>query len=365
MTWIAISDRERGHFAAEGLSAQGHETDVSSPDLDQLMPRGSLLLETRVSPDERPQIILGLERGFDHGMRFTIQALPGGGISIVHARGRDIIHGVLNHDSSAVRTDILRVTYSWDMAHNWARLAVERPDAGRSFQTTLSGPVNMLLSDVKELVLNPTASFMAPDVLFFAVSDRIEPIGPMPGMTASTPVATPFGLRPIGELQRGDLVETLDRETVPVLAVLRRTVPAFGLFEPVRLRHPYFGLERDMVVAPGQRLVIGGSRVEYMFNSEHVLAPARHLINGSAAIRERGHQLVTYTQVLLPDHQAILACGTYVESLNIGRIRRNADLLCSSLLGPLSRNSLPEHSRTAFPVLGNFEALILAEQRAA
>ncbi|WP_372886990.1 Hint domain-containing protein, partial [Shimia sp.] len=297
--------------------------------------------------------------------RLTVQALPGGGISLVHARGDEIFHGVLNHDSSAVRTDILRVTYSWDMARDWARLAVERPDAGRSFQTVLSGPVEMRLSDVRELAENPNASFMAPDLMFLAVSDRIEPIGPMPGMTGLTPVATPYGPRALGTLKRGDLVTTLGGDTAPVLAVLRRTVPAFGLFEPVRLRHPYFGLESDIVVAPGQRLVIGGSRVEYLFNAEHVLAPARHLINGSAAIPERGHRLVTYTQVLLPDHQAILACGTYVESMNIGRIRRNEALLRSSLLARYPRSRLPEHSTQAFPALGSFEALVLAEQRAA
>lgn len=366
MSWIAIADRAERHFAALGLAQQppgAAPDDCATP--DRVMPRGSLLLETRVSPDDRPQIVLGLERGFDHDMRLTVQALPGGGISLVHARDGEIFHGVLNHDSAAVRTDILRVTYSWDMARDWARLAVERPESGRSFQTLLRGPVEMRLSDVRELALNPNASFIAPDVLFFAVSDRIEPIGPMPGMTGSTPVATPDGLRPITDLKRGDLVTTLNGDLVPVLGVLRRTVPAFGLFEPVRLRHPYFGLERDMVVAPGQRLVIGGSRVEYLFNSEHVLAPARHLINGSAAIPERGHRLVTYTQVLLPEHQAILACGTYVESLNIGRIRRNAGLLRSSLLGHYRRNDLPEHSRPAFPALGSFEALILAEQRAA
>lgn len=365
MTWIAIADQDGGQFSLKGLSVQKSDSSDQDADLDKVMPRGSILLETRVSPDERPQIILGLERSFDHNVRFTMQALPGGGLSLVHARGRDILHGVLNHDSAAVRTDILRVTYSWDMQHDWARLSVERPDAGRSFQKVLSGPLNMMLSDIQDLVKNPASRFLAPDVLFFAVSDRIEPIGPMPGMTASTPVTTPSGPVAIGSLNRGDLVETLDGDLVPVLRVLRRTVPAYGLFEPVRLRHPYFGLERDMVVSPCQRLVIGGSRVEYLFSAEHVLVPSRHLINGSAAIREAGHQLVTYTQVLLPDHQAIEACGTFVESLNIGRIRRNRDILRSSLLGQYPRHSLPEHSMPAYPVLGSFEALILAEQRAA
>lgn len=365
MTWIAIADRNQRQFAAQGISYAQRCLPEQDIEQDTPMMRGSLLLETRVSAHERPQLLLGLERAFEHGMRFAIMALPGGGISLVHSRGNDTLHGVLNHDSAALRTDILRVTYSWDMVHKWARLVVERPDIARSFQVILKNPVPLLLSDVREMTLNPAASQMAQDVLFFAFSDRIEPIGPMPGMTATTPISTPHGTKPIGDLKRGELVVTLNGEAVPVLQVLRRTVPAFGLFEPVRLRQPYFGLERDIVVAPGQRLVIGGSRVEYLFSAEHVLVPARHLINGSAALREREHKLVTYTQVLLPDHEAIHAAGTFMESLNIGRIRRNSDILRSSLLGQFPRQHLPEHSVPAHPVLGGFEALILAEQRAA
>lgn len=365
MTWIALADQKKGHFSEQGLSAlnTGAGAGLSQP--DHIMPRGSILFETRVSPDDRPQIVLGLESGINRTTRITFQALPGGGMSLVHARGSDIVHGVINHDSASVRTDILRVTYSWDMAHDWARLVIERPEANRSFQTVMRGPVPTTLADIRELALNPAARFMAPDLLFLAVSDRIEPIGPMPGMTSTTLVDTPFGPRPVGELKRGDVVETLDKGQVPVLQVIRRTVPARGLFEPVRLRNPYFGLQHDCVVAPYQRLVIGGSRVEYLFTAEHVLVPARHLINGSAAIRESNHLLVTYTQVLLPDHEALQANGTYLESMNIGRIRRNPAILQGSLLGQFQRATLPEHSVPAYSILGNFEALILAEQRAA
>ncbi|WP_127113091.1 Hint domain-containing protein [Shimia sediminis] len=365
MTWIALADKNGGCFSAQGLSSLGPDQVCALDDPGTVMPRGSILFETRVSPEDRPQVVLGLECGMSRAVRITFQALPGGGMSLVHTRGSEIIHGVINHDSASVRTDILRVTYSWDMAHDWARLVVERPDSNRSFQTLLRGPVTTTLGDIRELALNPAARYMAPDILFLAVSDRIEPIGPMPGMTASTRVETPFGPQAIGNLKRGDVVETLDGGQVPVLQVVRRTVPARGLFEPVRLRSPYFSLERDCVVAPHQCLVIGGSRVEYLFASEHVLVPARHLINGTAAVRESNHMLVTYAQVLLPGHEALLANGTYVESLNIGRIRRSPEILKSSLLCQFQRATLPEHSVPAYPVLGNFEALILAEQRAA
>ena len=73
---------------------------------------------------------------------------------------------------------------------------------------------------------------------------------------------------------------------VPVLHKLDRVVPARGSLAPVRLRAPYFGLLDDVIVAPEQRLVIDGSEVEYLFNQEAVLVPARHLVNGFAAMAE-------------------------------------------------------------------------------
>ena len=84
MTWIALADHHGGVFARNGLSKAESDPKSDSPaDLDQVMPRGSILLETRVSPDDRPQIVLGLERGLGQGLRFTLQALPGGGMSMV------------------------------------------------------------------------------------------------------------------------------------------------------------------------------------------------------------------------------------------------------------------------------------------
>lgn len=365
MTWVAIRDSEDGLFAPEGLAREQGTLLLSSVDLDQPMPRGSLLLETRVSPYEGPQLLLGVKRRFDAAMSLMVRAVPGGGISLVHTRGGEMCHVALTHDAEARRTDILRITYSWDIAQGWARLAVERPDVAHCFQKVVRTPVALTLADVREMIHNPAAGVLDADVSFLAVSDRVEPIGPMPGLTSTLPIATPEGPRALGDLQRGDLVETLEGKAVPVLEVLRRTVPARGLFEPVRLRHPYFGLERDIVVKPGQRIVVGGSRVEYLFGHENVLLPAGHLTGGAAGVRERGHTLVTYTQLLLPEATAIYGAGAYLASLDIGRLRRKPGLHAASLLAGVSRSRLPEHMARPLPVLGAFEASTLAAQRSA
>ena len=74
---------------------------------------------------------------------------------------------------------------------------------------------------------------------------------------------------------------------------------------------------------------------------------------------------VTYTQLLLPEHEAVIAAGTVAETLYVGRLRRRKDHLAASVLAGLDRHLLPEHGRPVHPVLGAFDAIVLAEQRAA
>lgn len=187
----------------------------------------------------------------------------------------------------------------------------------------------------------------------------------MPALTAEVPIATPHGEVPAGQLRRGDTVLTSDGEVVPILRAIRQTVLARGTLCPVRLRAPYFGLTRDIAVAPHQRLVIGGSDVEYMFGTEAALMPARHLVNCASAHYVSGLDLVTYHGLLLPDHQAVLAAGCPVESLFIGHLRRDQLALAASALGPGDAARLPEHARPLWPVLRPFEARTLALHRAA
>ena len=206
---------------------------------------------------------------------------------------------------------------------------------------------------------------IANDVVFAGVSTQIEPIGPLPCLTQHTPVATPRGYVPIGSLKRGDQVFTEDGQIVPVLHCIAYRAPALGSFRSIRLRAPYFGLQQDIIAAPNQRLIMRGSEVEYLFDAEAVLVPARHLVNGFAARYEKVGPLVTHAQVVLPDHQPILAAGTAVESLYLGRLRRKPDALAASVMAHIPKTLLPEHGKPAYPVLRAFEAITLVEQRAA
>ena len=329
-----------------------------------MLNQGSLIVETRVSAETRPQTLLAFQRTWPVRGQFSLQALPRGGIVLVDAHGDDICHATLPFNSDG-RLDILRLTYSWDAAQNWARLTLERPESDHVHTVTLNSALAMPLDDLKAVFAHGCNYEMDEEVLFLALSDRIEPVGPLPALTAQVPIMTDRGERPAGSIRRGDVVITDEGGQVPVLQVVRRTVPARGSFRPIRLRAPYFKLSRDIVVSPQQRLVMHGSEVEYMFGREAVLVPARHLVNDRSAFVANGPDLVTYHHLLLPGHEAVLAAGCSLESLYIGRLRRKPEAIEASVLAEFDRNRLPEHAKPVWPVLKPFEAVTLATVRAA
>lgn len=367
MSWIAIAEQSENRFNPEGIGRKQTKTGTSrkSQGTPTFLARGSLVIETRLSPSNRPQVLLAYRRSHPWRSSLSIQAMPNGGISLIATNNGRTFHTALRNDDTDSRTDVLRITYSWDIALKTGRLTIERPEIDKISTIELSAPQPLAIEDVRAMTLGEKSRDMDDDVVYFAVSTNIEPVGPMPSLTGNVPIATVDGYRRAETLKRGDLVQTISGDLVPILQVLHRTVPAKGSFRPVRLRAPYFGLARDIVVGPQQRLVVGGSEVEYMFGKESVLVPARHLINGTSALFSCGAATITYCQLLLPNHEAILAAGCTLESLYIGRIRRRPKQLSTTLLAGVSRNFLPEHSLSAYPVLKPFEAITLANQRVA
>ncbi len=363
MGWIGIADQNGGQFDASGLGKQTGAPE-NPHDPEALLPRGTLMLETSLSPDKKLQTLLAFQRHFPWLGSFSLQMLPGGGIVLVENQGDDIRHVTLRHDPDN-RITVLRLTYSWDAPGKWGRLTLEQPEMDHIQSVRLDPPLPIPLSDMRNVIMDPRQRDMHPGIDFIAVSTQVEPVGPMPGLTGSVPVVTPRGTIFADRLKRGDLVETAGGALVPVLQTVSRTVPARGSFRPVLIRAPYFGLTQNIVVAPQQRLVMGGSEVEYMFGKEAVLVPARHLVNGISTQFAGGPDLVTYHHILLPGHEAIQAAGCPVESLYIGRLRRKPDQLAASVLASIDRSRLPEHPKPVWPVLKPFEAITLAMHRAA
>ncbi len=365
MSWIALTDTETQHFIAKGLDAPTDSPDLIGPREDDLMTRGTLLIETRMPNSARPRTLIHYDRGGDWPFHISLQAIPGGGLILILNQGGSVLHQAIN-PSEAGRMDIIRLSYSWDAPSRWARLALEQTDQEQVLMMQLPPPCPLRAGDARALFKHGPHRFVAPDVVYMALSTRVEPVGPMPSLLPDTPIATPRGYRPLRDLRRGDTVIASNGEVVPVLHRLSRTVPAIGSTRPMHIRAPYFGLLRDIRVAPAQRLVLSGSEVEYLFGQESVLCPAAHLTGGHS-VRPIAHTglTVTYSQLLLPARETILAAGTVAESLSIGRLRRKPHHLAASVLSGLDRHGLPDHGKSTYPVLRPFDAKILAERRVA
>ncbi len=364
MAWLAVSTLHCNRFDRRGLETNSTSANCEA-DLDELLVRGSIVIEMRLPSSQRPEPLVLFAQDSDWPVKLALRAVPGGGLNLVLEQSGAVLHKTLN-PFEAGRADLLRLTYSWDAPRRWGRLALERVDGGQAQIVDLQSPRPWRLADLQALLQSGPFRFVSPDVQYIALSDQVEPVGPMPSLAEQTPIATPQGYCALASLQRGDLVLTGEGITVPVLHVVKRQVPAFGSFQPIRLRAPYFDLLQDIDVAPSQRLVLSGSEVEYLFGQQSVLVPAQHLLATHTAYQPKIETpLTTYMQLLLPDQAAPLAAGAVVESLFIGRLRRDRGRLAASLLAGQDRSGLPEHGRLKHPVLRSFDATVLAERRIA
>ena len=364
MTWLAVSDAEGCAFSRAGVGLDRREAPVLDDRPDTLLTRGTLLLEAHPGFEEAPRDLLGFAAARPYARGIVLRALPGGGVTLRQWLGDRLRETTVSRDDP-VRRDVLRITYSWDSVARRGRLTLEQPEATRTVSVAVPDPVPPRLADLEALMRGGAGSIRAPQVVFAALSDAIEPVGPLPSLCGATPVATPDGHRPVASLRRGDTVRTRASGIVPVVHAVTRTVPARGSFAPLRIRAPYFGLGCDIVVAPEQRLLIDGSEVEYLFGQDAVLVPARHLVNGFNADPAPCGPLVRYHHLLLPHHETLQAAGSSLESLYIGRIRRDPARLAASVLADRDRSGLPEHGQPSHPVLRQFETIHLSRRRAA
>ncbi|MFK7834760.1 MAG: Hint domain-containing protein [Sulfitobacter sp.] len=364
MTWLALCDHDQRRLSLRGLGIDKKPEPLLEDHPRTELTRGSIMFETRLSADGRPQVLFAYKDTYPELRSLTFQAIPGGGIAMVQVQGDAICHAAIQQ-SEAGRTDVARITYSWDIEARWGRMTLEKPEETKVTSVYVDNPCALTLDDIRGLMLGRSAQTFASDMIFAAVSDQIEPIGPMPSLLPSTPLATPWGYKDASTLKRGDTVITRDDGVVPVLQTVQRVMPARGSYHPIRLRAPYFGLQQDIIVGPDQRLLIDGPEVEYLFGEEAVLVPARHLVNGFAALKEPCGPMIRYTQLILPQHETLLAAGMAVESLYIGRIRRDTEHLSGSLMHHFDRSMLPEHPRPAHHVLRWYDAIHLARRRAA
>lgn len=252
-------------------------------------------------------------------------------------------------------TDML-ITYAWDAPSRTARLTVSNAANFHGETIAIKNAPPLFKIDLLEMALQVPSTPLA----FLAISDRPEPIGPMPGIDTLTMIDTPQGPTRAGELRSGSQIET-DNGVQTILARVHRALPMAGAFAPVRLHAPFHGLKRHMSVAQHQSFVFGGADVEYAFGGSTVHIPAGLLETRRQPESEWG--LRTYCQFVLPKPAGIFAQGAILASMNIGRIRRHTTELPVSLLGALPVALLPDHGDASKHDLPEFAARTLASGR--
>ena len=132
-----------------------------------------------------------------------------------------------------------------------------------------------------------------------------------------TRISTAQGLRPVEELQVGDLVVTRDHGLQPVRWAGRRAVAAQGAMAPIRFEAGALGNCRPLLVSPQHRMLITGSDATMYFGESEVLVSAKHLVNGGSVVMRPGG-MVTYVHILFDDHEIVYAEGVASESFYPG-----------------------------------------------
>lgn len=366
MSWLGIWHRVTQVFDPEGIDPLARQGSLLSQVSDALLPTGSLVIELTVPEGVENEPLLHFQENGDWPTELAIWRDDANEL-VMQIVQYGASHSVSFPKLPGQDTAGVRLTISWDAPRFEGRIALEA--IGSSTKPVLkfiAAPKPWRLKDLEALLQSAPNCFVSPSVKLIALADKMEPVGPMPSLDPMTPIETPTGYRQVSQIKRGDLVCTASGDQVPVLHVVQRQVPAFESFAPIRLQAPYFGLEQDLLVAPYQHILLAGTDVDYLFGSEAVRASAKVLARTrGGSLARRSAPLVTYAQLVLPTLDVPIAAGLGLESLNLGRLRRDPDLMAASLLHSEDRSTLPEHAALQYPQLRAFDAAVLADRRIA
>jgi hypothetical protein len=340
MSWQAILDARRW-LLQPGPPGQG------------VLARGTLLVEAHLPafPD-MPVPLLSYRRSSGWDRALTLAFEPPGRLVFESVQGPTRTRAVLDCPLPEAETAI-RVLYAWDAPRRCARLALELPERSHWTKTPVRDPHPLPLDDLARLAEAAGARRLV------AWSDGIEPIGPMPGLAAGTPVETAAGLRAVEEIRPGDLVRTTEHGFQPVRQTFTRRTPAAGHFAPILLAAPAFGLLGDALVSPDHRMLIAGADAEYLFGTDAVLVEARHLAPLASVRLGHRHAVIDYFQLVLDRHACLSIAGAWGESQFLGDLRDRPGALAGTALAHVSPAQLPRHEQAANPMLQPYEAVVL------
>ncbi len=361
MGWIALHDGHESRFEPDGLT-DGPAVVASDWGERALLPRGTLRIEfgdDSPAPDTVAILRLSRTAPWAETLRLCVEA--DGGLRFAHRQGAELKSARLPVPRPGAGLAGQVLSLSWDALARRGWLSLFDPSAQRLWQTDLVAPMPLWLGDIRQIVARP----LAQGLRWLAVSDRVEPAGPMPGLDGAARLATPAGPVPISDLKRGQIVTTADGGRAQIRWVGSAEVIGCGSQAPVTLRAPYHRLIRDVAASAAQRVELGGTEIEYLFGAEQVSAAAGDLKDGRSVLAMRETPVRTYWQVLLDTVAAPLVEGAAMQALDIAPMLADPGVLGQTVLGNLPLELLPVGIAAEVPRLETYEAVTYAHHRAA
>ena len=189
--------------------------------------------------------------------------------------------------------------------------------------------------------------------------------------TPGTQIATPYGLRAIETLDKGDLVITRDHGPQAIRWIGQRRIGGAQLagdaaLQPILIRQGALGQglpERDMLVSRQHRMLVCGPRAELLFGSDEVLVRAHHLtcLPGVSAVEVPE---VTYLHMMFDRHEVVVADGAWSESFqpgerSLGGLDGDERQELFKIFPELQDQAVPVQFEAARVTLKAFEAKVL------
>lgn len=202
------------------------------------------------------------------------------------------------------------------------------------------------------------------------VTITINGLDEPPCFTRGTLIDTPLGPRPVEDLRAGDEVVTVDMGVQRILWAGSKQVDLRGAGADARLRPIRITAgsiapgvpERDVLVSPMHRILLGGPEAQLYFGQSEVLAAAKHLVNGETIYVDHRAE-VEYVHLLFGRHQVLTTEGLVSESFYPGGVGLSAfeDEMREEVLTlfPELRTLSGGYGQTARDVLKRHEARLV------
>ncbi len=193
-----------------------------------------------------------------------------------------------------------------------------------------------------------------------------------PCFTPGTMIATAAGLKPVEDLQLGDLIQTLDNGLQPVrwigqVTLTKRQLDEDPTLRPIHVRRDTFGQHqpsRDMMFSPQHRVLLRGWQAELFLGTSEGLAAIGHLVNDQSITRSAKAETVTYVHFMFDRHELVCADGIWAESFLLGpmtwgALGHDAQRELEKLFPGMVYGQLP-NMQAARPMLKKWEAALFA-----